>query len=153
MVQGKIFFLQIGNFNYICKESFTQENRVFARMSILDQSPQHSNMVAILMLVYHVVLYKFILSLKRQFWENNKFKWVLITLCKVLYHPAYVSIKGKGNKKNSSAATKYRLEYVKSQWKGSEIYPFSSSTSQDFLCWPTMVADIFKILSHFLKDS
>ena len=66
MVQGKIFFLRFFEIcNYICKESFTQENGVFARMSVLDQSPQHSNMVAILTLVYHVILYKFILFLKK----------------------------------------------------------------------------------------
>ena len=36
------------------------------------------------------------------------------------------------------------LEYLKSHWKGSKIYRFSHSTTQNFLHQPTMVADIFE---------
>ena len=52
----------------------------------------------------------------------------LITQCKVLCHPAHISIKSEG-KESSSVAKKDRLEYVKSSWKGSEIYGFSRSTT------------------------
>ena len=38
-------------------------------------------------------------------------------------------------KLNSSVAKKDRLEYVNSYWKGSEIYRFSSSGTQNFLHW------------------
>ena len=36
---------------------------------------------------------------------------------------------------NSSVAKKDRLEYVNPYWKGSEIYRFSSSGTQNFLRW------------------
>ena len=39
-------------------------------------------------------------------------------------------------------AKKDRLEYVKSYWKGSEIYCFSRSVTRNFLCRSTMVVDI-----------
>ena len=39
----------------------------------------------------------------------------------------------------------YKLEYMKSHWKGSEIYRFSRSTTQHFcLRRETMVANIFE---------
>ena len=41
-------------------------------------------------------------------------------------------------------AKKDRLEYVKSHWKGSEIYRFSRFVTRNFLCQSTMVADIFE---------
>ena len=41
-------------------------------------------------------------------------------------------------------AKKDRLEYVKSCWKGSGIYCLSHSRTQNFLCQPTMVADIVR---------
>ena len=62
-------------------------------MSNLAWSPKHSIMVAVLMLLYHVILSKFILYLKSQFCENNRPKSVLITLSKVLCRPAYISVK------------------------------------------------------------
>ena len=64
-----------------------------------------------------------------------------ITLWKVSYRPAHVSIMRKVGI-NSSAAKKDRLEFMKSHWKRSEIYRLSRSTTQNFLCRPTMVADI-----------
>ena len=39
-------------------------------------------------------------------------------------------------KLNNFAAKKDRLEYVKPYWKGSEIYRFSCSETQNFLRWP-----------------
>ena len=47
-------------------------------------------------------------------------------------------------REHSSAAKKYRLEYLKSHCKGSEIYHSSRSTTQIFLPQPTVVADIFE---------
>ena len=47
-------------------------------------------------------------------------------------------------RESSSAAKKDRLEYMKFHWKGSEIYRFSHSAAQNFLCRSTMVADIFE---------
>ena len=41
---------------------------------------------------------------------------------------------------------KDRLQYVKSHWKGSEIYRFSRPATQNFIRRPTMVADIFEDL-------
>ena len=46
------------------------------------------------------------------------------------------------SRENSSAAKKDRLEYVKSHWKGSNIYRFSRSVTQNFLHLSTMVTDI-----------
>ena len=82
---------------------------------------------------------------KRQswFWENNRSKPVLITLCKVLCHPSHVSIKSQV-RGNSSAAKRDKLQYVKCHWKESEIYRFSRSATQNFHPWPTMVANIFE---------
>ena len=68
---------------------------------------------------------------------------MLITQCKVLCRPARISIKSEG-RESSSAAKKDRLEYVKSSWKGSEIYRFSCSAAQNFILQPTMVANIFE---------
>ena len=45
-------------------------------------------------------------------------------------------------RENSSALKKDRSEYVKSHWKGSEIYSFGRSATQIFLRRLTMVADI-----------
>ena len=39
---------------------------------------------------------------------------------------------------------KDRLQYVKSHWKGSEIYRFGHYSTQNFIRRPTMVADIFE---------
>ena len=68
---------------------------------------------------------------------------MLITQCKVLCRPARISIKSEG-RESSSAAKKDRLEYVKSSWKGSEIYRFSCLATQNFIPRSTMVADIFE---------
>ena len=68
---------------------------------------------------------------------------MLITQCKVLCRPARISIKSEG-RESSSAAKKDRLEYVKSSWKGSKIYRFSRSATQNFIRRPTIVADIFE---------
>ena len=64
--------------------------------------------------------------------ENNRFKPVLITLCK----------------KNSSETKKDTIEYLKSHSKGSKIYRLSCSTAPNFLLFPTMVTNIFE---DFLK--
>ena len=40
-------------------------------------------------------------------------------------------------------AKKDRLEYVKSHYKGPEIYRFSLSVTGNYFCWSTMVVDIF----------
>ena len=61
----------------------------------------------------------------------------------MLCRPAHISITIEG-RKNSSAAKKDRLEWVKSRWKRSEIYLFSRSLTQNFLHWPNMVTDIFE---------
>ena len=66
---------------------------------------------------------------------------MLITQCKVLCRPANISLKSEG-KERSSADKKDRLVYAKSSWKGSEIYRFSCSASQNFIPLPTMGADI-----------
>ena len=47
-------------------------------------------------------------------------------------------------REHSSAAKKYRLEYLKSHCKGSEIYRSSCSTTQNFLRLPTALAHIFE---------
>ena len=60
--------------------------------------------------------------------ENNRFKPVLITLCK----------------KNISGTKKVTIEYLKSHSKESEIYRLSCSTIPNFLRRPTMVTDIFE---------
>ena len=60
----KYYFYEQEMCSYICTQHFTIENGVFARTSILARSPQHFIMVAVLMLVYHVILCKFILYLK-----------------------------------------------------------------------------------------
>ena len=125
--------------------------RSFARSSNLARSPEHSIMVAALMLLYHVIRCKYLLYLKSWFWGNNSSRLVLITLCKVLCHPAHISIKSLGMK-NSSAAKKYRLELVKSHWKRSEIYLFSRSLTQTFLRHPTIVADIFENFEQPFKN-
>ena len=70
-------------------------------------------------------------------------------ICKVLCSLAHVSIKSSV-RENSSDAKKDRLEYVKSYWKVFEIYRFSRSGTQNVLCWPTMVANIFE---HFEPPS
>ena len=44
----------------------------------------------------------------------------------------------------SSAAKKDRLEYVKTSWKGFEIYHFSRFANQNFIRRSTMVTDIFE---------
>ena len=108
-------------------------------------------MVAVLMLVYHVILCKYLLYLKSWFWGNKRSKLVLITLCKVLCRPAHISIKSLGMK-NSSLAEKYRLELVKSHWKRSEIYRFSCSLTQTFLRHPTIVADFFEDFEQPFKN-
>ena len=100
-------------------------------------------MVAILMLVYHVILCKFILYLKSQFWKNDRCEPVLTTLCKVLCRHTHISLKSSGSR-NSSAAKKDRLEKVRFNWKGSEIYRFCISLAQIFFRQPTMVADILR---------
>ena len=46
--------------------------------------------------------------------------------------------------KDSSETKKDTTEYLKSHSKRSEIYPFSCSTTSNFLCQPTMVIDIFE---------
>ena len=56
---------------------------------------------------------------------------------------AYISIKSEV-RGGSSAVKKDRLECVKSSWKGSEIYRFSRSLTQNVFPRPTMVADIFE---------
>ena len=66
---------------------------------------------------------------------------MLITQCKVLCRPADISLRSEG-KESSSADKKDRLVYAKSSWKGSEIYRFSCSASQNSIPRPTMVADI-----------
>ena len=76
----------------MCVALYTRK-RSFVKMSNLAWSPKHSIMVAVLMLLYHVILSKFILYLKSQFCENNRSKSVLITLSKVLSRPAYISVK------------------------------------------------------------
>ena len=68
---------------------------------------------------------------------------MLITQCKVLRCPAHIAIKSEG-RESSFVASKDRLEYVKSSWKGSEIYRFSCSATQNFIPRPAMVADIFE---------
>ena len=68
---------------------------------------------------------------------------MLIAQWKVLRRPAHISIKSEG-RESSSAAKKHRLEYVKSSWKGYEIYRFSCSATQHFIPRPTMLADIFE---------
>ena len=83
------------------------------------------------------------MHLTSHFWENNRSQPALITLCEVLCRPAQVSTKSLG-RENISAARKDRLEYVESHWKGSKIYRFSRSTTQNFLCRPTIMAYIFE---------
>ena len=46
--------------------------------------------------------------------------------------------------KDSSETKKDTTEYLKSHSKRSEIYPFSCSTTSNFLYQPTMVIDIFE---------
>ena len=66
-----------------------------------------------------------------------------IAQCKVLCHPAHISIKSEC-RESSSVANKDRLEYLKSSWKESEIYRFSCSATQNFIPRSAMVADIFE---------
>ena len=74
---------------------------------------------------------------------------MLITQCKVLCCPAYISIKSEA-RGVSSAVKKDSLEYVKSSWKGFEIYRFSHSLTQNVFPRPTR-NKIISVLSSF-KD-
>ena len=76
----------------MCVALYTRK-RNFVKMSNLAWPRKHSIMVAVLMLLYHAILSKFILYLKSQFWENNRSKPVLITLSKMLCGSAYISVK------------------------------------------------------------
>ena len=71
---------------------------------------------------------------------------------KVLCRPAHVSIKSK-SRENSSAGKKDRLDYVKFRWKGSRMYRSSRSTTWNFFCQPTMMADIFEDFEAPFKKS
>ena len=66
---------------------------------------------------------------------------MLITQYKVLQRSAYISIKTEG-RESSSAVKKDTLEYMKSSWKGSEIYRFSRFVTQNFISRSATVADI-----------
>ena len=76
---------------------------------------------------------------------------MLIAQCKVLCFHAHISIKSEG-RDSSSATKKDRLEYVKSVWKGSEIYCFRCSTTQNFIPLPTLATDIFEEFESPSKD-
>ena len=69
---------------------------------------------------------------------------MLITQCKVLCRPVDISIKSCGREGSSLAKKDYVSEYVKSSWKGSQIYRCNRSTTQNFIRRSTMVANIFE---------
>ena len=71
--------------------------------------------------------------------ENNRFKSVLISLCK--------------KKKKILRLKKDTIEYLKSHSKGSEIYRLSYSTVPNFLRQPTMVTNIFEDFEPPSKNS
>ena len=87
-------------------------------------------MVAVLMLLYHVILCKFILYLKSQFWENTRSKPVLITLCKVLCRRAICQLRFRVGRKVPVKVTEISWKKVRNLPFQLLLSPYFSSSAK-----------------------
>ena len=87
-------------------------------------------MVAVLMLLYNVILCKFILYLKSQFWENTRSKPVLITLCKVLCRRAICQLRFRVGRKVPVKVTEISWKKVRNLPFQLLLSPYFSSSAK-----------------------